>query len=135
MVTLDKFILKAQEYRSLIDVTCESVELSQPDVDYLYSVVDYGSLSTAAANDKLCQNKAGVLATTQDDQVGSTCQSTNIDRSDTLNYLYGAPTLASDMSSYLPDFDSNFEFNFQNAHPQQDPDFYAQFFTDMGLST
>ncbi|OQV06848.1 Fungal specific transcription factor domain-containing protein [Cladophialophora immunda] len=45
-MTLKNYILKVGEYQSLIDGTRKSIQLDRQDIDYLYSIVDYGSMST-----------------------------------------------------------------------------------------
>lgn len=128
---MDKYILKVGEYRSLIDVTCEVVQLSQADIDYLYSVVDYGSMSTTAASDRFGQHNQDIPAGSD-----STYQDPDINRDGTMSDAYDSATLGSGMPPFSPSLGRDFDFDFSNIdHSQQDPEFYAQFFTDLALST
>ena len=128
---MDKYILKVGEYRSLIDVTCEFVQLGQADVDYLYSVVDYGSLSTTAASDRFGQHNQDIPAGSD-----SAHQGPEINRDGAMSDAYDTTTLGSGMPPYSPGLERDFDFDFSAIdHSQQDPEFYAQFFTDLALST
>lgn len=93
-------------------------------------------MSTAAASD-LTGQKKDVPATMQlDPDNASTSQEATISRDRAVSDSYDTATLISGLPPYSPGLAREFDFDFSNLHhSQQDPDFYAQFFTDLALST
>ena len=138
-MTLDKYISKVWEYQSLIDVTRKSVQLSQPDVDYLYSIVDYGIMSTAQDISGPCRNVGDLTMSLQNASADPYFYGANIDRTPkstetTRTSLLGEAMHFPAMSSRPNDTGFGFDCNFTSTDPQYRTDFSAQFLANAGSS-
>jgi hypothetical protein len=93
-------------------------------------------MSTAAASDQSGQRR-DTPATMQIVPNGEhNIQEGSISRDRAVSDSYDTAALLAGNPPYSPGFGSDFDFDFSNLHhSQHDPEFYAQFFTDLALST